>query len=119
MAVFVGGGAGSLVRFFLQKGLAPYSGLLPAGTLAANVLSCLIVGWMVAKSEHLILGQTVYKNLLITGFCGGFSTFSTLIRENWQMGSSGFTGLALAYDAISFALGLGSLVAGLWLGKLF
>ncbi len=117
LAVFIGGGTGSLFRFALQKGLEGYSQRFPWGTLAANVLSCLVMGWTLSKADHPVWGQNLYKHLLITGFCGGFSTFSSLIRENWQLGISGSAPSAIGYDAASFALGLGGLLSGLWLGN--
>ena len=62
-------------------------------------------------------GSETAKLLLVTGFCGGFSTFSTLIREVYALvGGSGWSS-ALLYAALSFVLGLVCLLVGLWLGK--
>ena len=117
LLVFVGGGVGSLARWGLALALAPYAQTYPNGTLAANLLSCVAVGVIVGLSGHAWWGSETAKLLLVTGFCGGFSTFSTLIREVYALvGGSGWSS-ALLYAALSFVLGLVCLLVGLWLGK--
>jgi CrcB protein len=54
---------------------------------------------------------------LATGFCGGFSTFSTLILENWQAYRIGKIGIAFLYSFFSLGLGFLSFVAGYFLSN--
>ncbi len=115
-AIFIGGGLGSLARWGLSAALAPYSAQFPNGTLAANLLSCLVVGVMLAYANHAVWGDGLVRALVITGFCGGFSTFSTLIREMNQLQEANRLATMLSYGLVSFLAGLLALLAGMWLG---
>jgi CrcB protein len=117
LAVFMGGGVGSLVRWGLNLWLTPYSEQFPAGTLAANVLSCFVVGLGVALANHTFWGSPLMRLLLITGFCGGFSTFSTLIRECYQFLETNRISGMLLYAVVSFVLGFVALLGGMWTGN--
>lgn len=115
--VFIGGGFGSVLRFLLGKYLnSPQSGI-PYGTFAANILGSffigLILGWAI-KSETLSSNQTL---LLATGFCGGFTTFSTFAYENHVFLKTGdFTTFAV-YTISSFVLGFIAVFFGMYLVK--
>ena len=77
LLVFIGGGFGSVLRFVIGKWLNNTENGIPYGTFAANILGSLLIGiilGLAAKNETLSQGQTL---LLATGFCGGFTTFST------------------------------------------
>ncbi|MFI5150869.1 MAG: fluoride efflux transporter CrcB [Bacteroidia bacterium] len=84
--VFIGGGAGSMARYGIAL-LIRKLGLdhFPVATLLSNVFSCLIVAIaLYYLSEQMIL-QPALRLLLITGFCGGFSTFSAFSYETIQL----------------------------------
>ena len=76
LLVFLGGGLGSMCRYGIAHGLSNYKTTFPFATLIANIISCLILGYLVGLS---LKNQTSdYQRFLwMTGFCGGFSTFST------------------------------------------
>jgi len=77
LLVFLGGGFGSVLRFIIGKWLNNSENGMPYGTFAANIIGSLLIGvilGLAAKNETLSQSQTL---LLATGFCGGFTTFST------------------------------------------
>ena len=116
--VFIGGGLGSCCRFLLSKWLNPLSTLMPFGTLAANILSCIVLGFGVYLFESKFTDNNLLRVMILVGFCGGFSTFSTFSNEAYQfMKSSQFGQLAL-YVLASLILCNLAIGLGLWLGKL-
>ena len=117
LLVFLGGGLGSVARFAVTK-LVVYKQLnLIWGTLAVNVIGSLLIG--------LILGYTLKTTglkqntalLLATGFCGGFTTFSTFAYENQGLLRTGDYTTLLLYTIGSFVLGILAVFLGLWLVK--
>ena len=117
LLVFVGGGFGSVLRFIIGKYLNSSESGIPYGTFAANILGSLLIGiilGLAAKNETLTSNQTL---LLATGFCGGFTTFSTFAYENHVLLKSGdFTSFAL-YTIGSFIIGFLAVFLGMFLVK--
>lgn len=115
--VFIGGGFGSVLRFLIGKWLNNSEAGIPYGTLAANILGSLFIGFILgyaAKSDALSQNHTL---LLATGFCGGFTTFSTFAYENHIFLKSGdFTSFAF-YTIASFVVGFLAVFAGMYLVK--
>lgn len=91
---------------------------IPRGTLIANVISCLLLGLVMGLYGKSLLADH-HKLLVATGFCGGFSTFSTYSAEIVQMYQDGQMGTAIIYAGISLVLGLLAIGAGLWLAQYF
>jgi CrcB protein len=108
--VFLGGGLGSLARFAFQYYL-PNASHFSIPTLSANILSCFILGYLAGLKMRANLSDSSYL-ILATGFCGGFSTFSTFMLENWQAIRIGNVGVALVYSFLSLALGFLALLLG-------
>lgn len=117
LLVFVGGGFGSALRFLIGKWLNNSSDGIPYGTFAANILGSLLIGiilGLAAKNDSLSESQTL---LLATGFCGGFTTFSTFAYENHIFLKSGdFTSFAI-YTIASFIVGFLAVFLGMYLVK--
>ena len=115
--IFVGGGFGSVLRYAIGKWLNATENGMPYGTFAANILGSLLIGIILgyaAKSETL---SQNYVLLLATGFCGGFTTFSTFAYENQVFLKSGdFSSFAL-YTIASFVVGFSAVFAGIYLAK--
>jgi CrcB protein len=117
LLVFVGGGFGSMLRFALSKFLNNSQNGIPYGTFAANIIGSLLIGLILGfavKNDTLSSNQTL---LLATGFCGGFTTFSTFAYENHVLLKSGdFTSFAI-YTIASFVLGFLAVFFGMYLAK--
>lgn len=107
LLVGLGGAAGSMLRYLCQRSL---NMSFPYGTLLVNILGCLLIGLLWGAFNRNIDEQK--KLLLITGFCGGFTTFSALTAEGIQM-LMGHRWLVFAlYISISVATGLIATYAG-------
>ena len=113
--VFLGGGFGSVLRYIIGKYLNSAETGIPYGTFAANILGSLLIGiilGLAAKNDSLTPNQTL---LLATGFCGGFTTFSTFAYENHVFLKSGdFTSFAI-YTIASFVIGFLAVFFGMFL----
>jgi CrcB protein len=119
LLVFIGGGFGSALRFVIGKYMNSSETGIPWGTFTANILGSLIIGiilGLAAKNDALSSNQTL---LLATGFCGGFTTFSTFAYENHVFLKSGdFTSFAL-YTIGSFIIAFLAVFVGLFIAKSF
>jgi CrcB protein len=117
--VFIGGGVGSALRFVLGKLLNSSETGIPYGTFATNILGSLLIGiilGLAAKNDTLNSNQTL---ILATGFCGGFTTFSTFAYENHILLKSGdFTSFAI-YTIATFIIGFLAVFFGLHIIKWF
>lgn len=116
--VFLGGGLGSLFRYVVNRWMATADGQFPFGTFTANILGSLLIGIILGysiKNESLTQDQTLF---LATGFCGGFTTFSTFAYENYQFLKLGdFSSFAI-YAIASFSLGILAVMLGLYFSKM-
>lgn len=116
ICVFVGGGLGALCRYGISKFLPWSSGAYPWATFLANLISCIIIGLLFGVVMQKELSSRT-QLLLITGFCGGFSTFSTFSLENYQLIEDGFLGTALGYMAASIITCLVAVFIGIKLAE--
>lgn len=118
LLVFLGGGVGSVLRFIFGKYLNSSETGIPYGTFAANIIGSLLIGvilGLAAKNSTLTNNQILF---LATGFCGGFTTFSTFAYENHVFLKSGdFVSFAL-YTIGSFVIGFLAVFLGMYLVKL-
>ena len=117
LALFVGIGGflGSISRFVIyQWFLKLIPGISPAGTLFVNIIGSFILGFLVHYSSR--LDRELFL-LLTTGFCGGFTTYSTFSIENINYLSSGNMANAVIYIGISLVLGFGAAFLGWYISK--
>ncbi len=119
LLIFLGGGLGSILRYLIGYSLNSTQTGIPYGTFAANVIGSLLIGIILGfslKNNSLSEGTILF---LATGFCGGFTTFSSFAYENHIFLKSGdFMNFAL-YTIASFALGFAAVFFGIWLVKDF
>lgn len=101
--VFLGGGLGSVCRYGIAHLLVDHKMTFPLATLIANVVSCLILGYLVGLSLKTDAGH-YHRFLMMTGFCGGFSTFSTFSSETFQLFQQGEIFHAFLNIAISLII---------------
>ncbi len=119
LLVFAGGGLGSVSRFLVGKIYPAGISLFPLGTLTANFLSCLIFGAVLGLSVEKLNLSDPLKLLIITGFCGGFSTYSSFTAETVELFKQSQSALAIGNIVANFALSVAGLYLGNWLVRLF
>jgi CrcB protein len=102
-AVAVGGSLGALLRWWLGIVLNPYFPAIPPGTLAANLIGGYIVGVAVAFFASYSALAPEWRLFVITGFCGGLTTFSTFSAEVVTLMQQGRAAWALGEAATHLA----------------
>lgn len=112
LLVFVGGGAGSWCRYAIALWLSAFRFSFPWATLLANALSCFVLGLMLPLVSRNALHDS-YRLLVMTGFCGGFSTFSTFTSESWQLFQQGRWEQGIANVALNLTVCLICLYLGI------
>ena len=118
LLVFLGGGAGSALRFLISKTLNNTFQNFFLGTFLANIIGCLLIGIIVGLSVKNNLITTNHSLLLITGFCGGFTTFSTFALEQHSLLKTGDLLNFTIYTLTSLIIGIGAVAVGFWFSKL-
>ena len=109
--IALGGATGSVLRYLAGGSVQRMGGAaFPLGTLAVNITGCLVIG---ALSQHFMNTQTHphLRSALITGFCGGYTTFSAFSLET--VGLIEEYGKAAAYIALSVAVSILATFAGM------
>ncbi len=110
ISVAVGGALGAVARYLVGLAVA-----FPAGTLAVNVAGSFAIGaiWALFAAR----GLQAWLPLVMTGFLGGFTTFSAFSLDTMRLIETGRLGAAFGYVTASVVLSLGACAAGLWLAK--
>ena len=117
--VFTGSGIGGVARFAVQSWVARMDQFVfPLGTFIVNIAGCFLIGLFYALGERGNLLTPEGRIALTTGFCGGFTTFSTFAFENMNLLRTGdylYLGL---YISLSILLGIGGVFLGIATMKL-
>lgn len=113
--IAIGGAVGALLRYLITEAMPGAQGGFPWGTLLVNVLACLLMGLL---TTYLLKGRPhpSARLFLVTGYLGGFSTFSHLIDGIESLARDGSWVLSVTYAVVSVLGGLIAVVAGLRLG---
>ncbi len=117
LAIMIGGSIGAVFRhgvFVVVQRLA--GPLFPFGTLAVNLLGCLLIGFLWGLTERSHIGEEV-RLFIFTGFLGSFTTFSTFSRETVQLFKAGEWKSAVTYLSVSTLFGMLLVAAGFLLAK--
>ncbi|MDR1116004.1 MAG: fluoride efflux transporter CrcB [Tannerella sp.] len=118
LLVGLGGGVGSILRYLgsVYSCKIFHTGF-PAGTFLVNILGCFIIGLLIGLAEHQHTLNDNHRLLFITGFCGGFTTFSAFSSESLKLFETGNLLLGVFYIAISVLTGISAVWLGIWLVK--
>lgn len=115
--VFLGGGLGSVCRYAIGHMCSLKNGF-PIGTFIANILACFILGAFLGYQLNNPLSSQM-RLLLLVGFCGGFSTFSTFSSETLKLLQNQHYVMAGSYIILSLVLGVLSIWIGIFMMQRF
>src|ERR1700746_2418797 len=110
LGAIVGANARYLLRRFAAKELGP---VFPYGTLVINVVGSLIVGFFVVWTSERVLADPRWRLLIVVGFCGSLTTFSSYAYETMAYFEQGQWGLMLTNVLSNNILCLGGALAGM------
>jgi CrcB protein len=119
LLVFAGGGLGSIARYGISKMYGNLQSIFPFATLTANFLSCVVFGFIIILGADKFSINPLVKLLIITGFCGGFSTYSSFTFETVQLFKNDSSLLAFSNILLNFFLSVSGLYLGMLLAKFF
>ena len=116
----VGGASGTVARYLVSGAVLKILGTrFPYGTLAVNILGCVLLGILTVVAEAKLHLKPGIQLILIAGFCGAFTTFSTFIFEISHLVRDGNSLKALAYLLMSVTIGFLFYRLGMFLGEVF
>ena len=118
LLVGLGGGLGSIARYLCQRWMMMiYPHSFPFGTFSVNIIGCFLIGLFWGLTFKSFTGNESWKLFLMTGLCGGFTTFSAFALENFNLLQQKFIGTSLLYVSLSVIAGLLALAAGIWVSR--
>jgi fluoride exporter len=114
LAISVAAVAGANLRYFLSRFAAKGLGIaFPYGTLFINIVGSFIVGWFLVWTTERVLVDPRWRLLVVIGFCGSFTTFSSYAFESMAYFEQGQWGLMLANIFSNNILCLGAALGGM------
>ena len=117
--IAIGGAIGSVFRYLTSVLVNKYwSGNFPLATFITNIVGCFLIGFLIGILENNQMTNSTLKWFLITGFCGGFTTFSAFGLENITLFQNQNNAIAFLYIGSSILFGLAAVWLGLFVTKL-
>ena len=113
VAIAVGAALGAWLRWLLGLWLNRHADAIPWGTFAANMLGGYLIGLVVAHPEW----PPFWRLLIVTGFLGGLTTFSTFSAETVAFLEEGRLAMAATYSGVSLAGSLALTLLGLYTAR--
>jgi fluoride exporter len=118
LLIFIGGGLGSLLRYTLSRWVNGITiSVYPYGTFIVNIIGCFFIGFFVFYTERYGSQAMQWRLFLVTGLCGGFTTFSAFSIENVQLINDQRILLFLTYAIGSVTLGILATYLGILVGR--
>jgi CrcB protein len=118
LLVGIGGGLGSVLRYLTAYIVGKfYDNPFPLATFSVNILGCLLFGMLIGIFGKQLSPNDDLKYLFITGFCGGYTTFSTFSAENIQLIQSGNYLIPALYITSSVLFGILAVFLGMVMVK--
>ncbi len=114
LLVGIGGFLGSIARYLTQMGMGRVMPVIfPYGTLTVNIVGSFLIGIIYGMMDRNTLLSAEWRIFLATGFCGGFTTFSTFSYETLTLFREGEYAFAGLYVGGSVVIGLVAVMAGI------
>lgn len=118
LAIAAAGGCGAVLRYMIGRATINLGwAALPFGTLIANMLGCFLIGYLSWALIHRWQISTEMQTVVLTGFLGGFTTFSAFSLETIRMFEQGSAGQTVAYVTVKVMLCILMCFLGLMLAK--
>jgi CrcB protein len=116
-AVGIGGFGGGLARYGIDVAWTEPAGTFPWATFVINASGAFVLALVLVIGLELLPSRRLLRPALGTGFCGGYTTFSTLAVDTDRLAAHGHAGLAAVYVLTSVFVGLAATVVGIGIGR--
>lgn len=114
LIIWLGGGIGSVLRYLVQLGVSRLVTVtFPAGTFLVNITGCFVIGLLYGLSGRHAALTSEWRLFLITGLCGGYTTFSSFSYESISLFRQGNYTYFILYTVLSVVVGLFSTIGGM------
>ena len=114
LIIWLGGGIGSVLRYLAQLGISKLVTVtFPAGTFLVNITGCFVIGLLYGLSGRYAALTSEWRLFLITGLCGGYTTFSSFSYESISLFRQGNYTYFILYTVLSVVIGLFSTIGGM------
>jgi len=115
LLVGLGGFVGTVLRYLIGRWTLEMNLTFPWGTFLVNIAGCLLIGCLAGLIERNQITSTLTAGILLSGFCGGFTTYSAFALEGFKYLKAQAYLSFLLYNFSTFLLCLAGVALGFWL----